>query len=479
MSKNLKMKNLPTCSFFSILSLILVFQLIAFSAYADRSIACANPEFPACQAPNGKALKIAIMIDESGSVRTSDFIKTKDATEAFGHTLAEQASKTGQMEIGIYAFSTAPRTILRTTDVKQSGFKTKLSGALNGFNSTRGGTTIFVKALDYLTQEGDVDIVYFLTDGKINEPGSINSRSCRLKQRGTFIFAIVIGNGSGISLNRIKELTGRNQLKRNSTQIEQADWMVETYNGLNTCMIDLAKAVVDDTPPSISCPPKKRVTIDISPRKTGKATATDNCGAPVEITHTDVILKGNCDWQCEIERTWSATDKLNNSSTCVQLIEKNNSQQLEEGLKEGPLVLGFSSTTLTITEKDIKCLLKWMPYQGTRPSGLKRGHQKVSSSCRPGSNAVDGSGRITNPLLGEAIKLALYLRLNPEFGDQKLNSLSLSLPAIVKQNLGRTPDVNNLLEVTNKALGNLVMAPHLRDLLKVLKQLNADLNLEK
>lgn len=473
------MKNRSTCSFSSMLFLTIVFQLIAFSGYADSAIACANPEFPACQAPNGKALKIAIMIDESGSVRTSDFIKTKDATAAFGNTLVEQASKTGQMEIGIYAFSTAPRTIFATTDVKQGGFKTRFSNALNGFTSRRGSGTIFVKALDYLKQAGGADIVYFLTDGRINEPGSINSRACKLKQQGTFIFAIVIGNGSGISVQRIRELTGRNQLKRNTNQVEQADWMVETYNGLNTCMIDLAKAVVDDTPPSISCPPKKRVTTDISPRKTGKATALDNCGSQVDITHEDVVLEGDCDWQCEIERTWSATDKLNNSSTCVQLIEKNNSQQLEEGLKEGPLVLGFTSTTLTITEKDIKCLLKWMPYQGTRPSGLKRGHQKVSSGCRPGSNAVDGSGRITNPLLGEAIKLALYLRLNPEFGDQKLSSLSLSLPAIVKQNLGRTPDVNNLLEVTNKALGNLVMAPHLRDLLKVLKQVNTDLNLGK
>lgn len=473
------MKNFPIRSFLSFLSLTLVFPLMAFSGYADSPIACANPEFPACRAPSGKALKIAIMIDESGSVSTSDFIKTKAATEAFGHTLAEQASKTGQMEVGIYAFSTAPRTIFSPTDVKQSGFKTKLSGALDGFNSTRGGATIFVKALDYLTQEGGVDIVYFLTDGKINESGSINSRACRLKQRGTFIFAIVIGNGSGISLQRIRELTGRNQLKGNSSQIEQADWMVETYNGLNTCMIELANAVVDDTPPSISCPPKKRVTTDISPRKTGKATALDNCGSQVDITHKDVILKGDCDWQCEIERTWSATDKLKNSNTCVQLIEKDNSQQIGEGLKEGPLVLGFTSTTLTISEKDIKCLLKWMPYQGTRPSGLKRGQQKVSSSCRPGSNAVDGSGRITNPLLGEAIKLALYLRLNPEFGDKKLSTLSLSIPTIVKQNLARTPDVNNLLEVTNKALGNLVMAPHLRDLLKVLKQVNTGLNLEK
>lgn len=471
------MKNLPSNFVSSIASLILLLQFIPLISIASTPIACENPVFPACQAPTGKALKIAIMIDESGSVNTADFIKTKDATLAFGNTLAEQASKTGQMEIGIYAFSTAPRTIFPTTDVKQSSFKTKFSNALDGFNSTRGGSTIFVRALDYLAQEKEVDIVYFLTDGKINESGSINSRACRLKQKGTFIFAVVIGSGSGISLQRIRELTGRNQLKGNSDQIEQADWMVETYNGLNTCMVALANAVIDDTPPTISCPPKKRVTTDISPRKTGKATAVDNCGTQVEITHEDVILKGDCDWQCEIERTWSATDKLKNSNTCIQFIEKNNSQQIEEGLKDGPLVLGFTSTTLTITENDIKCLLKWMPYQGTRPSGLKRGQQKVNSSCRPGSNPVDRSGRITNPLLGEAIKLALYLRLNPEFGDQKLSTLSLSIPAIVKQNLARTPDVNNLLEVTNKALGNLVMAPHLRDLLKVLKQANADLKL--
>lgn len=471
------MKNLPFQSLFSSLSLTLLFQFITFAGYASTPIACKNPAFPGCQSPTRGALKIAIMIDESGSVTSADFDKTKKATEAFGHTLMAKAGKTGEIEMGIYAFSTATRPILRTTDVKQGGFKSKFQTAMNNFSSTRGGATIFVKALDFLAQEGDVDIVYFLTDGKINESGSINSRACKLKQQGTFIFAVVIGNGTGLSTQRIRELTGSRQLKGTINQIEQADWMVETYNGLNNCMIDLAKAVVDNTPPTINCPPKRRAVTDISPRKTGKATAFDNCGSQIDITHEDVVLKGDCDWQCELERTWTATDKLQNSSTCVQIIETSNNQQIEEGLKEGPLVLGFSSTTLTITEKDIKCLLKWMPYNGTRPSGLKRGQQKVNASCRPGSNPVDANGRITNPLLGEAIKLALYLRLHPEFGDKRLSTLSLSIPAIVKQNLARTPDINNLLEVTNKALGNLVMAPHLKDLLKVLKQVNAEVNL--
>ena len=192
------------------------------------------------------------MIDESGSVSTPDFIKTKKATEAFGNTLMAKAGKTGQIEMGIYAFSTTTPTILRTTDVKQGGFKSKLQTAMNNFNSTRGGATMFVKALDFLAQEGEVDIVYFLTDGKINESGSINSRACKLKQQGIFIFAVVIGNGTGLSIPRIRELTGGRQLKGTINQIEQADWMVETYNGLNACMIDLANAVVDNTPPTIN-----------------------------------------------------------------------------------------------------------------------------------------------------------------------------------------------------------------------------------
>ena len=364
-----------------------------------------------------------------------------------------------------------------SSDVKSGAFKSRLNAVKS--LTFRGGATRFSKALESLQSRNPADIVYFLTDGKIMSGDNIRAVACNLKNRGTYLFAIVLGNSTtGLPINRIAELTGQRQLKQNATQIEQADWMLETFNGLNDCMTALAGAAVDQISPEIKCPARKRVTSSMDPSRTGKATAIDNCDSQIDITHEDAVGEGDCNWECKINRTWMATDQRGNSSSCVQVLEKSATKTLEEALAEGPLVLGFTSTTLTIEQKDAKCLSKWMPYQGTRTSGLKRGNQKVNASCRPGTNAVNASGRITNPLLGEALQLALYLRIKPEFGEQSLSSLSSTIPAIVKQNLARNPDVNDLMETTNKALGNLILVPHKRELLKVLKAINQDIKFE-
>lgn len=441
--------------------------------------ACENPSFPGCQSPRGpnKPLKIAIMIDESGSVTNEQQERIRQATLAYATKLAEKATSTRQVEFAVYSFSNLVRTVLPSIDVKGGAFKSRL----NVIKSLRfrGGATRFSKALGSLQSRNTADIVYFLTDGKIMNSDNIRGTACNLKNRGTYLFAIVLGNTTNnLPLNRIRELTGHRQLKQNADQIEQADWMLESFNGLNDCMIGLASAAVDQISPEIKCPARKKVTTSMDPSRTGKATAIDNCDSQIEITHEDAVGEGDCNWACQINRTWTATDQRGNSSSCVQVLEKSASKTIEEALEEGPLVLGFTSTTLTIEKKDAKCLSKWMPYQGTRTSGLKRGNQKVSTSCRPGTNAVNSSGKITNPLLGEAIHLALYLRIESEFGARSLSSLSLSIPAIVKQNLARNPDVNDLMETTNKALGNLILVPHKRELLKVLTEINKDLKFD-
>src|SRR5712692_8758815 len=53
--------------------------------------------------------------------------------------------------------------------------------------------------------------------------------------------------------------------------------------------------VVDNTPPTITCPPDKQLQCGAStnPSNTGTATATDNCGA-VTITSTDAATPANC-----------------------------------------------------------------------------------------------------------------------------------------------------------------------------------------
>ena len=203
-------------------------------------------------------------------------------------------------------------------------------------------------------------------------------------------------------------------------------------------------------------------------------TATDNCGNNLTINHEDVITEGDCDWQCKIERTWTAMDKRGNQSDCKQIIEKGNASNIEKALKDGPIVIGYTSTTLTLDERNAKCILQWLPANGDRPSGLKRGKQLITN-CRPGTNPLDAAGKLTNPLLAEAIKLSLYLRLHPDFGQTKLTNLRVRLTPILKQNLSKTPDVNDFMELGNKALGNLVMAPHLKDLLAAFVEINANL----
>src|SRR5207247_4649093 len=56
------------------------------------------------------------------------------------------------------------------------------------------------------------------------------------------------------------------------------------------------------------------------PSNTGSATATDDCSGVARITHSDVVIPGNCAGNYTITRTWTATDNCGNSSSCTQTI---------------------------------------------------------------------------------------------------------------------------------------------------------------
>ena len=78
--------------------------------------------------------------------------------------------------------------------------------------------------------------------------------------------------------------------------------------------------VQDTTPPDINYPPDVilECPADTTPSATGKATATDTCGAAT-ITHSDQWQPG-CGNAGTLARTWTATDEPGNTSTCVQII---------------------------------------------------------------------------------------------------------------------------------------------------------------
>lgn len=70
------------------------------------------------------------------------------------------------------------------------------------------------------------------------------------------------------------------------------------------------------------CPPNITIACSAStlPANTGNAVATDICGGTLVITYADITVAANCPLVYRINRTWTATDACNNTSTCLQVI---------------------------------------------------------------------------------------------------------------------------------------------------------------
>lgn len=81
--------------------------------------------------------------------------------------------------------------------------------------------------------------------------------------------------------------------------------------------------VEDLTGPGIVCPPPLTINCESSfdTGQTGIPQTTDHCGGQfVRLNHSDSRVDGTCIYNYEIQRSWTATDLCNNSSTCVQTI---------------------------------------------------------------------------------------------------------------------------------------------------------------
>ena len=245
----------------------------------------------------------------------------------------------------------------------------------------------------------------------------------------------------------------------------------DVHNNSATC-VHVIK-VEDKTPPIITCPANTTVSCDTTVAATGLATATDNCDPSLNFSRMDVYATGDCDWFCIVERHWTAKDDCGNISQCVQIITKNTAPVIETAL---PLTLGFSNSTVTIPVGSGSCVVQWMPYSGTVPKGLKFDNATANSSCQLATNPIDAGGHIVNPLLGEAMKLKILVKLKPALGTTKLSTFACPLEPIIKQALAPNPDVNELLRVTDLALGNIAVIvtnpTHAMFLLNLLKCIN-------
>lgn len=250
-------------------------------------------------------------------------------------------------------------------------------------------------------------------------------------------------------------------------------WTAHDIHGnTNTCLHVIK--VEDKKSPVITCPVNITVTCDTSAAATGLATAMDNCDPAPELSRNDVHAAGFCEWYCIVERHFTAKDDCRNAATCVQIITKNVAPLIETVL---PLTVGVSNSTVTIPTGKANCVVQWLPASGTVPKGLVFKNFTVGADCLPGTNPTDPDGRLVNPLFGEALKLNILAKLKPALGTKKLNTFSCTIPPVIVHYLAPNPDVNELLRVTNTALGNISVQPHLNELLGVLQCINSGLNI--
>ena len=228
---------------------------------------------------------------------------------------------------------------------------------------------------------------------------------------------------------------------------------IDDHHNAKTCLQSIK--VEDKKPPVINCPAAITVTCDTSVLKTGVATATDNCLPRPTLSHSDAHVSGDCEWLCEIDRTWVAKDACDNTSKCVQRITKDVTPLIEQALNGNPLVLGQAGATVTLTKDHADCVVKWFPYNEVlAPKALPFDDAVAGADCKLMSNPLDGAGHIDNPWLGITMKLSLLVRLNPSLGTRKLSTFPCDMHFIIRQGMKPNADVNELLRVTNLALGN-------------------------
>ncbi|MFZ1257105.1 MAG: SdrD B-like domain-containing protein [Saprospiraceae bacterium] len=95
----------------------------------------------------------------------------------------------------------------------------------------------------------------------------------------------------------------------------------DSCGNVNRCVQSIT--VQDTNRPVINCP--INITIQCqdanAPANVGSATATDLCSPfPLVINFNDIIIPGNCSGNYIISRSWTATDRCANATTCIQEI---------------------------------------------------------------------------------------------------------------------------------------------------------------
>jgi hypothetical protein len=240
--------------------------------------------------------------------------------------------------------------------------------------------------------------------------------------------------------------------------------------------------VKDDIAPVLNCPAPANITCggDISPAATGTATATDNCTASPALSFVDAVTSGDCNFACDIVRTWQAADVCGNTSTCEQVITSSTLDLFEtalsmdvngDGVADG-LVMGGWQHSLTLGADVAQCIPQWIPASGAVPTSLVRARVTATPDCGIGPNPLDPEGHMVNPLLSEGILLSIKLRLDPAYGNTLLSEVGCNIHPVLYQYMTPFYTVTDLLTLTNLGLGNIIGPPHLPHLLNLLSCVN-------
>jgi len=293
-----------------------------FPCPPGANIRTTNPDFPGCKAPGGRSFNVLLVLDESGSINSAGATNTvRAAVNGFASILHSGTSGTGKIKMGVVEFSDVSQTGVPMTDVALGSFTTTVSSYMSSGYTANGPSTNYVAALTQAATFGDIDLIFFITDGQPFPTVPIpnwQSIANTIKCRGTYIFGIGVGtNTPALNLN-IQALSGPDELNPPAVTLQNgADWTRRPFTELGPLLIDLANSLIDAQSPVVMCSPAIQVNND--PRNcfakvNYSSSVTDNCP---DATLSCTPASGSFFMVGQTTVTCRATDKVGNASTCT------------------------------------------------------------------------------------------------------------------------------------------------------------------